>query len=70
MQVVQYGTNGLTFFVAGQLMDSGEDSFQDIMQAIMTLMLGYADLLHHTHHLLIEPDRCNVCKGLVDEADW
>lgn len=41
-QVVQYGTNGLTFFVAGQLMDSGEDSFKDIMQAIMTLMLGYA----------------------------
>lgn len=58
VQVVQYGTNGLTFFVAGQLMDSGEDSFQDIMQAIMTLMLGYGRLLHQTHHLLLDRDRC------------
>lgn len=38
--MVQYGTNGLVFFVAGQLIDKGYDSFKDVIQSIMTLMLG------------------------------
>jgi len=32
--------NGLTFYVAGQLVKTGNANFGDVMQAIFTLMLG------------------------------
>ena len=38
--VVQYGTNGLLFYVAGQLIKNGDATFIKVMEAIMTLMLG------------------------------
>jgi ABC-type bacteriocin/lantibiotic exporter with double-glycine peptidase domain len=39
-QLIQFGSNGLLFWVGGQLIKSGDYQFVDVMEAIMTLLMG------------------------------